>query len=100
MNYLTTLSCLQGKRSNHVFNLGLVVLRSHWRRGIGKAMMERLIQDSRALGATKIFLDFNATNVGAQKMYEALGFEYEGRKKKHLIVDGEYVDLVLMAKYL
>ena len=33
-------------------------------------------------------------------MYKVLGFEYEGRKKKHLVIHGEYVDLVLMAKYL
>ena len=33
-------------------------------------------------------------------MYDTLGFEHEGRKKKHLIIDGQYEDLVLMAKYM
>ena len=90
----------QGKRSHHVFILGLIVSRAHWRRGIGRAVMDHLISASADLGAKKIFLDFNANNVGAQRMYEGLGFVYEGRKKDHLIIDGEFVDLVQMAKFI
>ena len=31
---------------------------------------------------------------------KSLGFELEGRKRRHLIIDGQYVDLVQMAKFL
>ena len=36
-----------GRRSAHVFELGLTVLRSHWRLGVGSAMMDKMIREAR-----------------------------------------------------
>jgi RimJ/RimL family protein N-acetyltransferase len=44
----------------------------------------------------RIWLDTWATNERAIRCYQSLGFVEEGRQRRHLFVDGEYVDAVLM----
>ncbi len=88
------------RRQDHVFDLGLVVSQSHWGQGVGRAMMERMIEEARSRGGRKISLDFNSDNSKAQRMYERLGFVQEGRMRNQLCVDGQYKDLVMMSLFL
>jgi diamine N-acetyltransferase len=44
----------------------------------------------------RIFLDTWATNERAIRCYRALGFVEEGRLRRHLYFDGQYVDVVWM----
>jgi len=44
----------------------------------------------------RIWLDTWATNQRAIRCYQSLGFVEEGRQRRHLFVNGEYVDTVLM----
>ena len=60
-------------------------------------MMFMLIEESRKLGAKKIILDFNESNIAALKLYEKLGFVEEGRLRNQIIVNGQYLDLIIMA---
>ena len=77
--------------------LGIAVLKNNRRQGIGKEMMFMLIEESRKLGAKKIILDFNESNIAALKLYEKLGFVEEGRLRNQIIVNGQYLDLIIMA---
>jgi RimJ/RimL family protein N-acetyltransferase len=45
----------------------------------------------------RVWLETLATNVAAQRAYAAAGFVEEGRQREQAWVDGEYVDVVLMA---
>jgi RimJ/RimL family protein N-acetyltransferase len=45
---------------------------------------------------TRIWLDTMTTNERAIRTYRALGFVEEGRQRRQLFVDGQYVDMVLM----
>jgi diamine N-acetyltransferase len=44
----------------------------------------------------KIWLDTWATNQRAMRCYQSLGFVEEGRQRRQLFVNGEYVDVVIM----
>jgi diamine N-acetyltransferase len=44
----------------------------------------------------RIWLDTWATNERAIRCYKAVGFVEEGRQRRHIYVDGQYVDQVLM----
>ena len=44
----------------------------------------------------RIWLDTWATNQRAIRCYQSLGFVEEGRQRRHIFVNGEYVDAVLM----
>jgi RimJ/RimL family protein N-acetyltransferase len=51
-------------------------------------------------GLKKITLSVFATNRQAIRMYEQFCFATEGRRKMQYSIQGEYVDEVLMAKFL
>jgi len=44
----------------------------------------------------KIWLDTWATNQRAIRCYQALGFVAEGRQRRQLFVNGEYIDVIMM----
>lgn len=52
-----------------------------WRgQGIGRELLRRVEGSARAAGATVIWLHVDAENAAAIRLYEANGYEYEGRK--------------------
>lgn len=66
-----------------------------WRRhGIARALLARVADDARNLGARSSSLEVRAGNVGAQALYEALGYRSQGTRPRYYS-DGE--DAVIMA---
>ena len=58
---------------------GMGVLASHRRRGLGRAVMEALISNARALGLREIWLEVLEQNDSARALYDQLGFREERR---------------------
>jgi len=86
--------------SQHVVELGMNV-RSDFRDiGIGKAMMDYMIDWAKKNGYEKISLSVFSTNKRAINLYKKFGFEIEGAKKREIKIDEEYVDEILMALFL
>jgi ribosomal protein S18 acetylase RimI-like enzyme len=86
-------------RSNgHVLEVqGLAVLPSHQRRGIGRQLTLAAMDEARQRGARRVRLRVLGTNPGARQLYASLGFEVEGVLRGEFLIDGQYVDDVLMA---
>ena len=86
----------RGRR--HVAYLGISIL-DGWRgQGLGKVMMQHMIDWARGTGVIKrIELDVFAHNERGIRLYEKLGFVVEGRKRKEFLKYGEYVDGLFMA---
>ncbi|MDZ4064392.1 MAG: GNAT family N-acetyltransferase, partial [Coriobacteriia bacterium] len=51
-------------------------------------------------GVHRIEIEAFANNPDVVRLYERLGFEHEGRREGAVVVDGKYVDVVLLAKRL
>jgi RimJ/RimL family protein N-acetyltransferase len=83
--------------SAHVADLGLMVARSHRRRGIGRALLARAVVWGRAAGVEKLELHVFPHNEPAIRLYEEFGFEREGVRRGHYRRGRELVDAVLMA---
>jgi len=83
--------------SSHVADLGLMVAKSHRRRGIGRALLERTVEWARGTGVTKLELHVFPYNEAAIRLYESFGFRREGFRERHYRRNGELVDAVLMA---
>jgi RimJ/RimL family protein N-acetyltransferase len=86
-------------RLAHVFRLTIVVHPAHTAKGIGRAMMNDLLEwaqrDSRV---EKIELLVRATNERAIRLYRSCGFVEEGRFTRRIkLGDGSYVDDIAMA---
>jgi ribosomal protein S18 acetylase RimI-like enzyme len=65
--------------------------------GIGRALMEAAIEQARRRGARRLTLRVLGPNTRAQALYESLGFEVEGVQREEFLLEGRYVDDVLMA---
>jgi ribosomal protein S18 acetylase RimI-like enzyme len=76
---------------------GLAVAPSHQRRGVGRALLAAAEAAARERGARRLTLRVLAPNTGARALYEAHGFVIEGVQRDEFLLDGRYVDDVLMA---
>jgi ribosomal protein S18 acetylase RimI-like enzyme len=84
-----------------VADLGMAVA-DGWRgRGVGAALLDRLVEAAPGLGAHKVALEVWPHNVAAIGLYRSRGFEVEGRRRRHYRrADGELWDAILMGLVL
>ena len=84
--------------SDHVAMItGLAVARSFQRRGVGRAVLDAVVEEARARRCRRVTLRVLGHNAGARRLYEAAGFAVEGILRGEFFLDGVYVDDVLMA---
>jgi putative acetyltransferase len=86
--------------SEHVADVGLMVARDFRRRGAGKALMEGAEEWARSAGIRKLELHVFPHNEPAIALYEGLGYEREGLRRRHYRRRTEFLDAILMAKEL
>ena len=87
-------------RMRHSAGLGIMVHADYQGKGIGRAMMEKLIDlADNWLMLARVELTVFADNEKAVKLYESLGFVKEGVKKYGAIRAGKYADEYYMARY-
>jgi RimJ/RimL family protein N-acetyltransferase len=86
--------------SRHVAELGLMVAADSRRRGIGSALIEEAMNWARRAGIVKLELTVFPHNEPAIALYRKLGFREEGLLQRRYLVDGRYVDAMLMARDL
>jgi len=79
---------------------GLAVAPEARRRGVATALLTAAEQRARRRGARKLSLRVLSTNPGAIQLYAQLGFEEEGRLLGEFLIEGRYVDDVLLTKHL
>ena len=87
-------------RYSHRAELSITVLREFWGRGIGTAMMQRLIEFSRDSGAEIIYLDVRADNERAKALYRKFGFESVGIFKNYFKIKNDRFDAEIMTLLL
>jgi putative acetyltransferase len=85
---------MEREANAHVRRLTIMVHEGHQGRGIGTALLKRLMSWARkAPGVEKIELGVRTVNRGAVRLYKRLGFRVEGRLRKHLkLTDGSTID--------
>jgi ribosomal protein S18 acetylase RimI-like enzyme len=76
---------------------GIAVDPARQRRGIGRALVDAAVHDARVGGARRMTLRVLGHNTGAQRLYESCGFVVEGVLRDEFLLDGRYVDDILMA---
>jgi ribosomal protein S18 acetylase RimI-like enzyme len=87
--------------NRHVMGVrGLAVAPDHQSRGIGRTLLEAAAAEAGARGARRLRLRVLSANTGARALYESCGFVVEGVLRDEFLLDGRYVDDVLMARDL
>lgn len=92
----TSLAC-----NAHVRQIqGLAVADEARGHGVGRALIRAAMTEARRQGARRITLRVLGHNTPARKLYEAEGFAVEGVLPEEFLLDGKYVDDVLMGRAL
>jgi len=87
--------------NRHVADIrGLAVAPDHQGRGLGRALVEAALDAARERGARKVTLRVLGPNTAARALYESCGFVVEGVRLEEFLLDGRYVDDVLMARQI
>jgi ribosomal protein S18 acetylase RimI-like enzyme len=82
----------------HVMTVrGLAVEPGRRGEGIGRRLVEAAVAAARGRGARRLTLRVLGPNAAARAVYEACGFVVEGVLREEFLLDGRYVDDVLMA---
>jgi RimJ/RimL family protein N-acetyltransferase len=87
-------------KDRHVGGIGIAIQEGWREAGLGRRMMERVLEWMRVRGFAKAELAVFATNHRARRLYKSLGFIEEGVRRRHVRIRGEYVDEILMGLWL
>ena len=84
----------------HVLMIGgLAVAPVAQGRGVGRSLVEAALDEAWRRGARKVTLRVLASNAPARRLYEACGFVVEGVFRDEFLLDGRFVDDVVMARH-
>lgn len=87
-----------GTRLSHAATFFLYIEPRYWGRGIGTRALQFLEKEARNRGYIRMECMVAATNPGAIRLYQRLGYEKEGVKKQAFRIHNSYEDLILMGK--
>lgn len=85
---------------DHVADFSLYVERGWRGRGVGRVILDALIERARRLGYHKMVLAAFPFNPAGMALYRKLGFRFVGVYKEQGLLDGRWVDTVVMEKIL
>ena len=89
------------KRMAHRGEFGLSVGKAYWNRGVGTALLARLLDFAKNTAKSEIVsLEVRSDNAAAIHLYEKFGFEKIGTFRGYFKIGGEYVDFDLMELFL
>lgn len=82
----------------HCGHLGIGVHDDFRGQGVGTRLLAATVEKARAQGLERIELEVFASNTDAIRLYERQGFALEGRQQKARKIDGQYDDILCMAR--
>jgi phosphinothricin acetyltransferase len=85
---------------DHVADFSLYVDRGWRGKGVGSALLEALIERARQLGYHKMVLSAFPWNAAGMALYQKQGFRTVGVYKEQGLLDGKWVDTIIMEKIL
>ena len=84
----------------HIADISVYVARVARGKGAGTALLERLVELGREVGFHKLVLAGFPTNAASVALYRRLGFREVGIYREQGLLDGRWVDVLLMERLL
>lgn len=85
---------------NHVAELGLFILQPFRQRGIGTRLLNWLVKWAEQAGIEKMTLTVFSSNEPALQFFRKHHFVQTGRLRRQIKMDQQYIDLLLMERFL
>jgi len=80
----------------HVADISVYVEREARGTGVGRALLDRLVEAAREIGYHKLVLATFPFNPAGQALYRRVGFREVGTYREQGELDGEWVDVTMM----
>lgn len=84
----------------HVAKISMAVSADARRQGVGEQLLRAAEKWAQQRRLRKIVLDVLANNRPALRLYEKLSYREEGARKDQVLIDGQFHDELLLAKFL
>lgn len=81
---------------SHRAEFGVSVAKSEWGRGVGSALLQKIIEYAKTHGIELVSLEVRSDNKRAIHVYEKFDFRKIGTSPAYFKIDGEYFDFDLM----
>lgn len=88
------------RKTSHVAEIGIGIAADHRAAGLGRAMLTTAADWAYQRGLVRLELSVFASNERALALYRQLGFSEEGRRRAKYLIDGRYVDEIIMGRLL
>jgi len=85
---------------DHVADISVYVERSWRGKGVGRMLLARLVELGRSLSFHKLVLACFPTNKPGVALYERMGFVAVGVYREQGLLDGQWVDVLIMEQLL
>jgi phosphinothricin acetyltransferase len=85
---------------DHVADISVYVERGWRGKGVGRMLLARLVELGRSLGFHKLVLACFPTNKPGVALYERMGFVPVGVYREQGLLDGQWVDVLIMEQLL
>jgi L-amino acid N-acyltransferase YncA len=85
---------------DHVADISVYVERSWRGKGVGRMLLARLLELGRSVGFHKLVLACFPTNKPGGALYERMGFVPVGVYREQGLLDGQWVDVLIMEHLL
>lgn len=95
LNVFNPRECYQG-----VADLSIYIRREERGKGLGKILLIALIEIAKQAGFYKLVLSTFAFNYAGQNLYAAVGFTKVGTYMRQGMLDGKWIDMTIMEKFL
>lgn len=87
-------------RYSHKISFGVSILKDYWGHGIGRKLIETLLEWADANGIVKVTLEVDTLNSRAIRLYHSMGFIEEGHLKMDRRMENmEFRDSLIMARF-
>ncbi len=83
-----------------VADLSIYIGRNCRGQGIGEILLDELSEEAKKEGFYKLVLNVISKNKRAQKFYEKMGYSLVGIYKDQGVLKGEWVDAIIMEKFI
>ena len=85
------------KRYLHRASVSLGVRKPFWGLGIGRSLMQSVLNWADGSSLEQVELEVDETNINARRLYESVGFKEQGRiLRERKMTDGTYRDAICM----
>jgi RimJ/RimL family protein N-acetyltransferase len=84
----------------HTGVLGVGIAKAFRERGLGRHLLEETLAKASHIGIVRVELEVFASNKRAIRFYVREKFEMEGRKRQARYLDGQFDDIVCMARHI